>query len=66
MSVCEMQSCVCVLVSLCGSPPPSVGPPVFLVPQRGRQVLAALVLSPHLAISQRGGGVAGGARQGHV
>lgn len=44
----------------------SVGPPVFLVPQRGRQILAALVLSPHLAISQRWRGIARGARQRHV
>ena len=43
-----------------------VGPPVFLVPEGGRQVLAALVLSPHLAVGQRWRGVAGGACQRHV
>lgn len=39
---------------------------MVLVPQGGRQVLAALVLPPHLAVGQRGRGVAGGAGQRDV
>jgi len=44
----------------------SVGPPVPPVPQRGGQVLAALVLPPQLAVRQRRRDVAGGAGQRHV
>lgn len=43
-----------------------VDPPVLAVPQGRGQVLAALVLSPHLAVCQRRGDVAGSAGQGHV
>lgn len=50
-------------------PPPqsaSVDPPVFAVPECSREVLAALVLSPHLPIRQRRSDVAGGAGQSHI
>lgn len=44
----------------------SVDSSVLAVPERRRQVLAALVLPPHLPIRQWWGGIAGSACQGYV